>query len=156
MQRLALTNTGGYDYNSTETYRSELGGVGGVTNARSLAGMLTPLAQNNEKLLSKSSVKRLSTPSVNSDIDNMLLFPTNFSEGFMLHMDNRDTFKGEGGSFIIGPNAFGHVGFGGSSATFADPDHKMSFGYLVNKLGGEYLINERAQSLINASYKCVM
>ena len=70
-------------------------------------------------------------------------------------MDNRDTFKGEGGSFIIGPNAFGHVGFGGSSATFADPDHKISFGYLVNKLGGEYLINERAQSLINASYKCV-
>ena len=156
MQRLALTNTGGYDYNATETYRSELGGVGGVTNARSLAGMLTPLAQNNEKLLSKSSVKRLSTPSVNSDIDNMLLFPTNFSEGFMLHMDNRDTFKGEGGSFIIGPNAFGHVGFGGSSATFADPDHKISFGYLVNKLGGEYLINERAQSLINASYKCVI
>ena len=155
MQRLALTNTGGYDYNATETYRSELGGVGGVTNARSLAGMLTPLAQNNEKLLSKSSVKRLSTPSVISDIDNMLLFPTNFSEGFMLHMDNRDTFKGEGGSFIIGPNAFGHVGFGGSSATFADPDHKISFGYLVNKLGGEYLINERAQSLINASYKCV-
>jgi len=72
-----------------------------------------------------------------------------------LHMDNRDTFKGEGGSFIIGPNAFGHVGFGGSSATFADPDYKISFGYLVNKLGGEYLINERAQSLIDASYKCV-
>ena len=117
--------------------------------------MLTPLAQNNEKLLSKSSVKRLSTSSINSDIDDMLLFPTNFSEGFMLHMDNRNTFEGEGGSFIIGPNAFGHVGFGGSSATFADPDYKISFGYLVNKLGGEYLINERAQSLINASYKCV-
>ena len=73
----------------------------------------------------------------------------------MLHMDNRDTFEGEGGSFMIGPNAFGHVGFGGSSATFADPDYKMSFGYLVNKLGGEYLINERGQSLINASYKCI-
>ena len=155
MQKLSLTNTGGYDYNANETYRAEIGGVGGITNARSLAGMFTPLAQNNEKLLSKNCVKRLSESNVKSDIDNMLLFPTNFSEGFMLHMDNRDTFEGEGGSFIIGPNAFGHVGFGGSSATFADPDCKMSFGYLVNKLGGEYLINERGQSLINSSYNCI-
>ena len=152
MQRLSLTNTGGYDYNAKETYRAELGGVGGITNARSLAKLLTPLAQNNDELLSKTYVKRLSESNVKSDIDNMLLFPTNFSEGFMLHMDNRDSFEGEGGSFIIGQNAFGHVGFGGSSATFADPDCKMSFGYLVNKLGGEYLINERGQSLINASY----
>ena len=45
MQRLSLTNTGGYDYNSPDTYRSELGGVGGITNARSLAEMMTPLAQ---------------------------------------------------------------------------------------------------------------
>ena len=54
---------------------------------------------------------------------------------------------------MIGENAFGHVGYGGSSATFADPDAKISFGYLTNKLGGEYLINERAQSLIDTSYK---
>ncbi len=152
MQRLSLKNTGGYDYNAKETHRAQIGSVGGITNARSLAGMLTPLAQNNEKLLSKSSVKKLSESNVKSTIDNMLLFPTNFSEGFMLHMDNRNSFEGEGGSFMIGPNAFGHVGFGGSSATFADPDYKMSFGYLVNRLGGEYLINERGQSLINASY----
>ena len=47
-------------------------------------------------------------------------------------------------SFLIGNNAFGHK-FGGSSATFADPDCNLAFGYLVNKLGGEYLINERGQ-----------
>ena len=70
-------------------------------------------------------------------------------------MDNRGTFEGEGGSFMIGPNAFGHVGFGGSSITFADPDRKVSFGYVVNKLGGEYLINERGQSLINSAYKAL-
>ena len=155
MQKLSLTNTGGYDYNAIETYRSEIGGVGGITNARSLAGMFTPLAQNNEKLLSKNCVKKLSESNVKSTIDNMLLFPTNFSDGFMLHIDNRGKFEGEGGSFMIGPNAFGHVGFGGSSATFADPDYKMSFGYLVNKLGGEYLMNERGQSLINASYNSI-
>ena len=155
IQKLSLTNTGGYDYNAKETYRAEIGGVGGITNARSLAQMFTPLAQNNEKLLSKSSVKRLSKSNVKSNIDNMLLFPTNFSEGFMLHMDNRGRFEGEGGSFMIGQKAFGHVGFGGSSATFADPECKMSFGYLVNRLGGEYLVNERGQSLIDASYKSI-
>ena len=156
MQRLSLTNTGGYNYNAKETYRAQLGAIGGITDARSLAKMLTPLAQNNEKLLSKDTVKKLSESNVKTNIDKMLLFPTNFSNGFMLNMDNRKTFEGEGGSFIIGPNAFGHVGYGGSSATFADPDSKISFGYLTNRLGGEYLINQRAQSLIDATYKSIV
>ena len=156
MQRLSLTNTGGYDYNAKETYRAELGAIGGIADARSLATLLMPLAQNNEEILSKNSVKNLSRSNVKTPIDNMLLFPTNFSNGFMLHMDNRNTFEGEGGSFLIGPNAFGHVGYGGSSATFADPDLKISFGYLTNKLGGEYLIGERAQSLIDATYKSLL
>ena len=153
MQRLSLTNTGGYDFNAKETYRAELGAIGGITDARSLAKLLTPLAKNNEELLSRDSVKKLSESNIKTSIDSMLLFPTNFSNGFMLNMDNRTTFEGEGGSFIIGPNAFGHVGYGGSSATFVDPDFKISFGYLTNKLGGEYLINDRAQSLINATYE---
>ena len=153
MQRLSLTNTGYYDYNAKETYRAELGAIGGITDARSLAKLLTPLAQNNGKLLSKNTIKKLSKSNIKTPVDNMLLFPTNFSNGFMLNMDNRANFKGEGGSFIIGPNAFGHVGYGGSSATFVDPDYKISFGYLTNKLGGEYLINNRAQSLINTAYK---
>ena len=154
MQRLSLTNTGGYDFNAKETYRAELGAIGGIADARSLAKLLSPLAVNNEELLSKDRVKKLSNSNIKTSVDKMLLFPTNFSNGFMLNMDNRSTFKGEGGSFMIGPNAFGHVGYGGSSATFADPDRKISFGYLTNKLGGEYLINERAQSLIDATYRC--
>ena len=155
MQRLSLTNTGRYDYNARETYRAELGAIGGITDARSLAKLLTPLAQNNGELLSRNTVNELSNSNIKTPIDNMLLFPTNFSNGFMLNMDNRSTFEGEGGSFMIGHNAFGHVGYGGSSATFADPDTKVSFGYLTNKLGGEYLINERAQSLIDETYKCL-
>ncbi len=155
MQRLSLTNTGKYDYNAKETYRAELGAIGGIADARSLAKLLSPLAQNNEELLTRETVKKLSKSNIRSSIDNMLLFPTNFSNGFMLNMDNRSVFKGEGGSFMIGQNAFGHVGYGGSSATFTDPDKKISFGYLTNKLGGEYLINERAQSLINSTYNCL-
>ena len=156
MQRLSLTNTGKYDYNAKETYKAELGAIGGIADARSLAKLLSPLAQNNEELLTKETIKKLSKSNIRTSIDNMLLFPTNFSNGFMLNMDNRGVFKGDGGSFIIGQNAFGHVGYGGSSATFADPDRKISFGYLTNKLGGEYLINDRAQSLINAVYSAIL
>ena len=155
MQRLSLTNTGKYDYNAKEAYRAELGAIGGITDARSLAKLLTPLAQNNGELLSRNTINELSKSNIKTPIDKMLLFPTNFSNGFMLNMDNRSTFEGEGGSFMIGHNAFGHVGYGGSSATFADPDTKVSFGYLTNKLGGEYLINERAQNLIDETYKCL-
>ncbi len=156
MQRLSLTNTGKYDYNAKETYKAELGAIGGIADARSLAKLLSPLAQNNEELLTKETIKKLSKSNIRTSIDNMLLFPTNFSNGFMLNMDNRSVFKGDGGSFIIGQNAFGHVGYGGSSATFADPDRKISFGYLTNKLGGEYLINDRIQTLINAVYSAML
>ena len=57
MQRLSLTNTGEYDYNAKETYRAELGAIGGITNARSLAKLLSPLAQNTQELLSKIQLK---------------------------------------------------------------------------------------------------
>jgi len=81
MQRLSLTNTGGYDYNAKETYRAELGAIGGITDARSLAKLLTPLAQNNEKLLSRDTVSKLSKSNIKTSIDSMLLFPTNFYSG---------------------------------------------------------------------------
>ena len=93
MQRLSLTNTGGYDYNAKETYRAELGAIGGITDARSLAKLLTPLAQNNEKLLSRDTVSKLSKSNIKTSIDSMLLFPTNFSNGFMLNMDNTKNFE---------------------------------------------------------------
>ena len=61
MQKLSLTNTGGYDYNAKETHRAQIGGVGGITNARSLAGMLTPLL----KIMKNFSQKALLKNSVN-------------------------------------------------------------------------------------------
>ena len=61
--------------------------------------LLSPLAQNNEELLSKKTIKKLSKSNIKTPIDNMLLFPTNFSNGFMLNMNNLNTFEGEGGLF---------------------------------------------------------
>jgi len=85
--------------------------------------------------------------------DNTLQIPTRFSEGMMLSTDNRD-LPGEGNSVILGAQAFGHVGAGGSIG-FADPEAGFSFGYTMNKMGGGILLNDRGQSLVNAAYKCL-
>ena len=55
--------------------------------------------------------------------------------------------------FVLGPEAFGHVGAGGSIG-FADPEFAMSMGYAMNKMGKGVLMNDRGQSLIDAAYRC--
>jgi CubicO group peptidase (beta-lactamase class C family) len=53
---------------------------------------------------------------------------------------------------IIGEHAFGTPGFGGSIG-FADGEAKMSFGYVMNRLGDGVGLNDRAQSMIDAAYR---
>jgi len=59
---------------------------------------------------------------------------------------------GQDCSFIIGRNAFGHVGMGGS-CVFFDPEADLVFAYSMNKMGGGILLNDRGQSLIDATYE---
>jgi CubicO group peptidase (beta-lactamase class C family) len=54
-------------------------------------------------------------------------------------------------SVIMSEDAFGHWGMGGSIG-FADPREKMSFGYMMNKMGVGVALNPRGQSLIDATY----
>jgi len=53
----------------------------------------------------------------------------------------------------IGPNArtFGHTGAGGSIG-FADPDARVGFGYTMNQMGSDPLIDGRASALFDAMY----
>jgi len=64
-------------------------------------------------------------------------------------MDNRA--RGLNGA-VLGRQAFGHVGAGGSLG-FADPQHRLGFGYTMNRMGAGTLLNERAQSLVDATYR---
>lgn len=57
------------------------------------------------------------------------------------------------------PNSFGHVGMGGVTS-FADPDHRIGFGYLCNHLyqptaKSSSIIGERATRLASVLYDCL-
>jgi CubicO group peptidase (beta-lactamase class C family) len=69
----------------------------------------------------------------------------------MKSMDNRRRTIG-GDSAILGRQAFGHVGAGGSIG-FADPECGLAFGYTMNRRLSGILLNERGQSLIDTTYR---
>ena len=69
--------------------------------------------------------------------------------GFHGSIDNRAT--GPSLSVLLGATAYGHAGFGGSMG-FADPQANLSFGYTMNRMGAGVAINDRGQSLIDATY----
>ncbi len=138
-------------FSSRAERAAEIGAANGFTNARGLAGMYAPLANDGGKLVSKSTVERMGRTSMATHEDATLLIPTKFALGFMKSMDNRALGLE---SAILGKDAFGHVGAGGSIG-YADPATRMSFGYTMNRMGPGLLLNPRGQSLIDAAYKAI-
>lgn len=153
VQYLALLNNGKHKSDSPEGYRAEFGAGGGITNARGIAGMYLPLANGGGDLVDEAGINRMFTPSVEGP-DATLVSPTRFSLGFMLSMDNRSRPTGALESAIIGEQAFGHAGAGGSMG-FADVECNLGFGYSMNKMGAGILLNNRGQSLVDTTYECL-
>lgn len=152
IQFLALFNSGGHMFDLPAAWRAEIGGGGGLANARALAKMFAPLI-GSTSYLSAARIEDMRTPSMENELDRTLLIPTRFAQGFMLSMNNK-AIAGEGNSAILSQDAFGHVGMGGSIG-FADPEAGFTFGYSMNKMGGGILLNDRGQSLVDAAYKSV-
>jgi len=150
LQALAFGNNGGWHFDTRDSWQAEIGGAGGISNARGLAAMFGSLF-GSSPLLSKARIDAMRTP-VSEGMDRTLCIPTRFGEGFMLSIDNRD-LPGDGQSAIFGDGAFGHVGMGGSIG-FADPEAGFSFGYTMNNMGGGILLNPRGQLLVDAAYQC--
>ncbi len=158
LQALALLNTGGFDPNSRACHAAQIGGGGGITNARGLAGMYAPLANDGEhrgvRLVDRDALARMGQVSSATHEDATLLVPTRFTLGFMKSMDNRRRAHGDRDSAILGATAFGHGGAGGSLG-FADPEAGLAFGYTMNRAGLGVLLNERGQSIVDAVYGCL-
>ena len=111
--------------------------------------MYAPLALGGGDLVGADDVARMSRISVATNDDATLRIATRFALGFMVSMDNRA--KAERDSVVLGDGAFGHVGAGGSIG-FADPAHGLAMGYTMNRMGPGILLNERGQSLVDATY----
>lgn len=156
IQYLSFLNSGGHQVDSREAHAAEIGGGGGIANARALAGMFNPLANDGKagsvELLSGDTIKRMSAVSMATQCDATLLIPTRFSQGFMVSMDNRERPTGDQESALLGREAFGHVGAGGSIG-FADPECRLGFGYSMSQMGTGLMLNERGQSVVDAAYK---
>ena len=149
LPQLFLTNQGKANFNSREIHAAEIGSANGITNARGLAGMYAPLANNGGQLLREETVQRMSRVCAATQMDAVLMQPMRFSMGFMASTDNR---RQGGDSIILGDGGFGHVGMGGSIG-FADPSVKLSFGYTMNRMGAGILLNPRGQSLVDSAYQ---
>ncbi len=143
--------------NSRAGHAAEIGAANGITNARGLAGLYAPLAQGGGKLVDGKTLTRMGEVSMATHDDATLRIPTRFALGFMKSMDNRKRSLGarifgeDCDSVILGSDAFGHVGAGGSLG-FADPMAGLSFGYTMNKMGPGLLMNDRGQPLVDAAY----
>jgi len=156
LQALALLNNGGVDPNDRACHAAEIGGGGGIANARALAGLYAPFSLGGEfngvRLVDPVTLTRMGQVSMATNEDATLLIPTRFALGFMKSIDNRRRAKGDRDSAVLSAAAFGHVGAGGSIG-FADPEANFSFGYAMNQMGRGILLNDRGQSLVDAVYR---
>ena len=132
--------------NSRAWRGAEVPAANGHATARSLAALYGALATGGElngyRVLTPAGIKRAYTEQVNGP-DLILGVVSRWGLGFALNQPAAQ----------VGPNprTFGHPGAGGSIG-FADPDARVGFGYAMNQMGADALIDGRAASLFNAMF----
>ena len=155
-----LTNAGGDvtadTVNTRARHAVELPAAGGMASARGLARLYAPLALDGSvdsiRVVSADRLPAMRAVRAATDCDATLQIPTTFTLGYSKSWGARRLGQGE--HVIIGENAFGTPGLGGSIG-FADGDARMSFGYVMNRHGGGVGLNDRGQSLIDAAYSAI-
>ena len=138
-----------------DAHAAELPAFGGIGNARALAGMYRALALGGAvdgvEIVDDGELVAMGAVVSATSVDATMLVPTRWSLGFVKTIDNSAREPGDRDGVILAEEAFGHVGMGGSIG-FADPHARMSFGYTMNRQGMTTGLDERAQSLIDATY----
>jgi CubicO group peptidase (beta-lactamase class C family) len=139
--------------NKSEALTAGFPAFGGTGTAHSLAKFYAVLAAGGlwegERYVPEICLQWMSTP-IAQGHDRVLLLENAFSCGFML--DPLDA-SGRKTRHLFGPSprAFGHPGAGGSHA-FADPDHRVSFAYVMNQMEPGVLPGPKALRLVHALY----
>jgi CubicO group peptidase (beta-lactamase class C family) len=139
--------TGAAATNRPEVWRAALPSFGGIGNARSLARFYDRLAAGE---FFRGAWREALTHRQSNGPDLVLRQPTAFAAGFM--MDPLDA-SGTKLRATFGPSAqaFGHPGAGGSLA-FADPDNRIGFAYVMNRMENGVLRESRPARLVQALY----
>jgi CubicO group peptidase (beta-lactamase class C family) len=136
-------------------HAAELPAFGGVGNARALAGMYRVLSlggtADGVHLIDDGALAAMGAVASASSVDATMLVPTRWALGFVKSADNSAREPGDRDGVVLSEEAFGHVGMGGSIG-FADPRARMSFGYTMNRQGMAVGLDDRAQSLVDATY----
>lgn len=133
--------------NRPEVWRSENPSFGGIGNARSLAKFYAQLAMGG---FFHGAWADALTTRFSDGMDLILRQPTAFSAGFMM-----DPLDASGAklrrAFGTSRDAFGHPGAGGSLA-FADPENRVGFAYVMNRMENGVLRESRPSRLVKAFY----
>jgi CubicO group peptidase (beta-lactamase class C family) len=136
--------------NNRENRARSIVSFGGIGSASSLAKFYGMLANGGEldghRFFAREIIAQMTT-TLASGMDRVFQIPTAFSAGFM-----KDPPETQRRIFGPSPLAFGHPGAGGSHA-FADPEHRLSFAYVMNQMEQSLLPNEKSLRLVEAIYR---
>jgi CubicO group peptidase (beta-lactamase class C family) len=136
------------DYRDRRSYEVEVPAGNGVGTARSIARAYSAFAEGGAEVgIGPETFAEITMPPwVANPIDVVLGVPSYFSLGFLR--------PGPSVFFGSSPRAFGSPGAGGSFA-FADPDARLGYAYVMNKLDF-YLENDpREKALRDAIYRAI-
>ncbi len=139
--------------NKPEVLAVSFPGFGGVGTARGMAKFYAMLAHGGEldgRRFFETKTLGWMTTTLTQGRDRVLLMDTAFSAGFM--RDPADA-RGLKTRTLFGPSptAFGQPGAGGSHA-FADPEHGISFAYVMSQMEPGVLPGPKALRLVEALY----
>ena len=137
----------GVDPNDRAYLEVEVPAGNGVGTARAIARAYSAFAEGGAELgLTPKTFARVTASPAVAGLDVVLGVPSYFSLGFLR--------PGPEVAFGASPRAFGAPGAGGSFA-FADPDARLGYAYVMNKLDF-YLTNDpREKALRDAVYRAM-
>lgn len=138
----------GVDPNDRAHLEVELPAGNGVGTARAIARASSAFAEGGAELgVTPETFARITAPPrVTRPVDEVLGVPSYFSLGFLR--------PGPGVSFGSSPRAFGAPGAGGSFA-FADPDARLGYAYVMNRLDFYLEDDPREKALRDAVYRAI-
>lgn len=140
----SVTDPAEIDFNSPEVQAAEIPASNGIGTARGLARMYAGLIGEVDGVrLFTPETLAAATKEQSGGADRVILVPTRFGSGYMLPTEVNP---------MTGPNSFGHPGRGGSLG-FADPEHGIAFGYVMNHIIEGAPDDVRATSLVDAVRK---